>query len=290
MADNGLLFKRQRSNAFSRLRRRGAIDSTVEEELSPENAELARRTELILQRARAANGNFDVPNSDKYGVDGNFKIFKNPTCHQGWKIHVPAPQTYELSEEYKSLFRTLQVLNVPHKYVYKRESMRDVFDTDKGRQAGKFLTIYPDSNILLKHLVTAIDIHIQSENFAFSPRVAGERPVGSLNIATVRYGSFTSPYILDPAKLEEAGANRVIENYVPDDRSVYKPDTVLDPFDHDVPDSEGWVPVDDTDVQIVFKQGEHRYTGARWHAFRLCDEHGFIIEDADGRPQAKVVG
>lgn len=274
MADNGLVHLRNRRNAMHHPHRprprRGAIDSSPDEELTQETIATIERMERISERAKAAAGDFDVPNLHKYEVSGPFKIFTVPTCHQGWKIHVPAPHDYELSDGYKDLFVELQVRDVPHKFVYQRDSMRNFFDEASNAQAGKFLTIYPSGNGQLKFLIDAIDIRLETDNFILSPRIRAERRVGSKNIATVRYGGFTSLYILDPAVIGEDKANRDIDNYIIDDRSVYKPDPVRDPFDENVPDAEGWVSIDDNDVEVVFTVREG------WHSLKLFDKDGII--------------
>ncbi len=183
-------------------------------------------------------------------------VFGSPSNFQGWKIHVTAPQTYELSDEYKQIFIDLQNANVPHKYVQMREFMRDEMNGHQ-TQKGKFLTIYPDDTDQLLSWVTNIDLQLTSTNFVLSPFAPGERKVGSKNLLTIRYGGLVSPFILDPDKLDEDDASHDIRNYQRDVRDGYKPDAVNDPFLQEAHDGlDGWLPREQDGVSIQYESDE----------------------------------
>lgn len=219
----------------------------LEEMLAEDEPPVRARGRANAYRPPArATGEFVVPNPDLYHKDRAFQDYLAPKNQQGWKIHVPAPSSYELSAAYRGLFAELQTRKIPHKFVRSRDFMQQQMDSGPYAvtQAGKFLTIYPDDEKQLLETVAYIDATLDPLNFLSSPRTPGDKPVGERNKISVRYGALTGRLVVKAEKADEEGANRSVENYARDSREVYKPEGIRDPFDPESEGADGWIESD----------------------------------------------
>jgi hypothetical protein len=145
------------------------------------------------------------------------RIFRDWMDHdvpaEGWKIHVSADAA-SASAVVDIVLPRLRDMKVNHKVVGDLEGLKQM----TGTQAGKFITIYPDSPAHAKAIADAIDGALAGRGLA-GPRVEGEKTIGTSGLVYTRYGGFTKDTVTAPDGRE-----------VPDRRGQVRPPWVEDPW------------------------------------------------------------
>lgn len=115
---------------------------------------------------------------------------------EGWKLHVSAtPANAEAVAS--TALPLLRRLGLNHKVVRTAADLRNM----SGTQAGKFITIYPDTPAHAVAIVKALDAALSGKGFT-GPTVSGEVPVGSSGLVYSRYGGFTKSTVTSPDGIE----------------------------------------------------------------------------------------
>ena len=132
---------------------------------------------------------------------------------EGWKIHVTA-DAVSAGKVADLLLPQLRDMKIAHKVVTTPERLASMAN---GRQAGKFITIYPMDVAQLKMLTDFLNRELSGKGFS-GPAIKGDRPIGPSGQVFVRYGGLTKPTITYPSGVEG-----------PETRGlVYKPDWIVD--------------------------------------------------------------
>jgi len=157
-----------------------------------------------------------VKATDGYMPDRIFSDWVPPKgiAAEGWKMHVSVSpeRSYQVADRVLPLLREMEV---PHKVMTDPAAYARM----TGGQAGKFITIYPESPQQAAEIARALDRRIRDFKDG-APVIAGERPLGDSGMIYTRYGGFTKSTVTDPRTGRE----------VADIRGQMSPPWVPDPF------------------------------------------------------------
>jgi hypothetical protein len=168
-------------------------------------------------RAAGAGGKY-ASAADGYKAGPVFDTWMGPRPlpDQGWKLHISAgaEQSQEVANR---ILPELRAMGVTHKVTTDAKTYDHL---NKGGQAGKFITIYPDNAEHAAEIARRLDKNL-GDIKATGPVVDGERAIGSSGFVYGRYGSFVDP-------------NNIRNPYTgalePDVRGRAAPDWAGDPF------------------------------------------------------------
>jgi len=178
------------------------------------HVEPQRPTEPPPRPAPAAVPAVEFGHEPGYHSDRIFRDWLNHEIpSEGWKIHVSADaaSAHAVAD---SVLPLLRKMGVNHKVVGTVQALERM----GGTQAGKFITIYPDSTAHAKAIADAVDGALAGRGLS-GPGISGERAIGGSNLVYTRYGGFTKSTVTSPQGAE-----------VPDTRGQIKPPWVEDPW------------------------------------------------------------